>query len=418
MKEVLCFLSLVVVCSIQAQAVVEVRFTQVDYNAETVTLKNFGAMEQDVSGFWLCLGPGMYNSVGNYTGITGDFVLSPDEEVTIDVTSGTQNVPALPDANGGLGLFLDNSDFNSNSAAQLLDYIQWGASNQNRVSQAVNAGRWDDAANFVAGQAPYNFIGENNDTGPALWIDDTAIRLVEIVPEMDEVVIKNFDSVERDISGYFFCTLAGIYPAFGNSSEVEVVSGDLMLSPDEEVRVRVLSTGGVVDVDGSIFLFSSAALGFNNQNAFVTRDFAQWGAPNGFRVENATATNRWDSDTSFIDGASPFNYIGGADDVGAAFWDVTTSTSNNLADIGTLLEVFPNPTRNLQVQLRIENAEIGQVDVRIMDTAGREIQHLSVSNQSTEFTTDLDVSGLARGVYFVQAVINGRMGSERLVVLD
>ncbi|MEM8585912.1 MAG: hypothetical protein AAGF87_16665, partial [Bacteroidota bacterium] len=116
MKEILCLLCLIVSIGLQAQ----VRFTQIDPNAETVTLKNFGAMEQNVSGYWLCLGPGMYNNVGNYTNITGDLNLSPDEEVTLDVTSGNQGVTALPDANGGLGLFLDNSDFGSNSGDQVL----------------------------------------------------------------------------------------------------------------------------------------------------------------------------------------------------------------------------------------------------------------------------------------------------------
>ncbi|MEL6802960.1 MAG: T9SS type A sorting domain-containing protein, partial [Bacteroidota bacterium] len=368
--------------------------------------------------YWLCLGPGMYNNVGNYTNITGDFNLSTDEEVIIDITSGTQNVTALPDANGGLGLFLDNSDFGSNSGDQLLDYIQWGASNQNRVSQAINAGRWNDSDNFVVGQSPYNYIGGANDVGQSFWIDDAIIRLVQIIPGMDEVVIRNFDSVERDLSNYFFCTLAGIYPNLGNPAEVEVLTGDLSLSPGEEVRLRVLSTGGVVDMNGSIFLFSSSQLGFNNQNASVTRDFAQWGAANGFRVENAIATNRWDDAANFIQEGSQYDYIGDADDVGADFWESTiVSTFDNDGAHDTRISVFPNPART-QAQLRIERADIGQVDIRIMDAAGKEVQTLLLNNQSDITTTDLDLSGLASGIYLIQTMIDGRTNTTQLIITE
>ncbi|MEM8567879.1 MAG: T9SS type A sorting domain-containing protein, partial [Bacteroidota bacterium] len=342
--------------------------------------------------------------------------LSPDEEVTLDVTSGNQGVTALPDANGGLGLFLDNSDFGSNSGDQVLDYLQWGAADQNRASQGVAAGRWDDVNNFVPGEAPYNLIGGVTDIGASFWIDDTPIRLLEITPEMDEVVIRNFGSVDRDLTNYFFCTLAGIYPNLGNPSEVEVLSGDLNLSPGEEVSLRVLSSGGVVDVDGSIFLFSSSLLGFNNQNPAVTRDFAQWGAPDGFRVENAVVTNRWDSNESFIAGTAPFSYTGEANDVGATFWEATATSSSNLDDnSGIQVKLSPNPATTY-TQLSIEGAQVGPVHIRMLDATGREVLSLHTHGQSDLLTTDFDLSGLANGVYIIQALIDGEISSVRLMV--
>ena len=145
-----------------------VRFLMIDTENEIVTLKNFGDEEADISGYWLCLGPGAYNSLANYTNITGDLNLSPNEEVTIDLSSGSQNVQALPDSNGGLGLFASTA-FSSNSPAVVKDYMQWGANNQNRVGQAVNAGRWSNAEDFVAGNPPYNYIGGTFDIGGEFW---------------------------------------------------------------------------------------------------------------------------------------------------------------------------------------------------------------------------------------------------------
>ncbi len=299
----------------------QVRLVTVNTNSEQVTLKNFGTATEDISGYQFCLGPGQYNALGDYSVLDGNLTLDAEESVTITVTSGSGGVTALPDANGALALFNKGGAFGSNSPDDLVDYVQWGAANQSRVGQAVEAGRWDNADNFIAGQTPYNFVGGADAVGASFWVDDTAIRLLQVTPEADEVVLKNFDNVERDLSNYFFCTLAGIYPQLGNPNEVEILEGDLVLAPDEEVRVRVLTSGGVVDGEGSIFLFASNVLGFNNQNPFVTRDFAQWGAPNGFRVENAVAAGRWDAAESFIPGSEPFDYIGGAADIGAAFWE-------------------------------------------------------------------------------------------------
>ncbi|MEL6733750.1 MAG: T9SS type A sorting domain-containing protein, partial [Bacteroidota bacterium] len=301
-----------------------IRFVEVNTLTETITLKNFGGTTEDLSTYNFCLGPGQYNQLNNYTNITGSLNLAPGDEATFDLTSGSGNIQALPDANGGLTLFI-NPVFGSNAATDIADYIQWGAANQPRVGQSVNAGRWTSAIDFVQGQAPFVFVGGQSDLGSSRWIDNTAIRMSRIIPEGDTIVIKNFDTVDRNIGNYFFCTQAGVYPQVGNPAEVEIVAGDLDLAPGEEVTIRVLTVGGVLDV-GSIFLFSTNVLGFNNQNAAVTRDFAQWGVGNGFRVGNAVAIGRWDDAAAFIDGQSPFDYIGGAEDVGSTFWIATPAT--------------------------------------------------------------------------------------------
>ena len=292
-----------------------VRLIIVDPLTETVTLKNFGTASEDIAPYFFCLGPGQYNNLANYTSATGDLTLEPNEEITFDLTSGSENVQALPDANGGLGLFNVGGNFGTSDPAIFKDYMQWGASDQNRAGQAVTAGRWDDEISFIDGKAPYIYLGETTDIGGSFWIDNTIIRIIGITPQEDVIIVKNFDNVNRNLSNYFFCTQPGVYPQLGNNTQVEIISGDLELAPEETITVRVLTSGGVSDV-GGIFLFSSNVLGFNNGNPDVLRDFAQWSAPNAFRVENALNAGKWDAAGNFIEGNEPFNYIGGANDVG------------------------------------------------------------------------------------------------------
>ncbi|MEO1254126.1 MAG: hypothetical protein AAFY41_04440 [Bacteroidota bacterium] len=145
-----------------------IRIVSINPDTESVTIKNLGGTELDISAYEFCLGPGNYNPVNNYTNVTGDFVLSANEEVTIDLTSSNDDVDALPDQ-GGLGLFKDGNGFGSSSPDQLKDYVQWGAANQPRVGQAVTAQRWDNADNFVSGTAPYDYTGGSTDVGSSFW---------------------------------------------------------------------------------------------------------------------------------------------------------------------------------------------------------------------------------------------------------
>ncbi|MEM7108315.1 MAG: hypothetical protein AAF519_08825 [Bacteroidota bacterium] len=146
-----------------------IRFTLIDPEGDSLVIRNFGTTELDISGYQLCLGPNQYNAVGNYTDIVGDLSLSADETVTIKLGSGTQNVTSLPVENGGLGLFASADDFSSTDPELFLDYVQWGAAGQNRVSLAVTAGRWDDAASFISGFSPYTFSGSPGQIGVSFW---------------------------------------------------------------------------------------------------------------------------------------------------------------------------------------------------------------------------------------------------------
>ncbi len=320
-----------------------VRILAVDPINDRVTLKNFGSSEEDISAYFFCTRRN-YVGLGTLTPVSGDLSLAEDEEVVFDLS--------INDASSDVALYNRGGAFAD--ATAIIDFMQYGedVGNAGRVSVAVEAGIWT-SGEVVEGIAPFVYLGDDDDRGEDFWIDDANIRMVTIDTDLDEVVIKNFDVSERDITGYFFCTAAGVYPSFANTADIEIVSGDLVLSPNEEVRVRILTQGGVADVTGSIFLFSTNTLGFNNNNPNVLRDFAQWGAANGFRVENAVAANRWDDAANFIANSSPYTYTGDGDAIGAASWEGSLLIAN-------VRIISVDPINN---SVRIKNFGTGTRDV-------------------------------------------------------
>ncbi|MEM6541631.1 MAG: hypothetical protein AAF634_10750 [Bacteroidota bacterium] len=196
-----------------------IRFSLIDPVGDSLVVRNFGTSEIDISGYQLCLGPNQYNAISNYSDIVGDLSLSSNETVTLKLGSGTQNVTALPEENGGLGLFASADDFSSSDPELLLDYVQWGAANQNRVDQAVTAGRWDDAANFISGFPPYAFAGASDALGASSWQtldpEDAQLRTGFIVigsTPNNDFVAEYFSEMP---SGTADLTDGEVFPSFG-----------------------------------------------------------------------------------------------------------------------------------------------------------------------------------------------------------
>ena len=135
------------------------RITEVVPTTDQVALTNFDSSSLDVSAYWLCLGPGNYANVGNLNG--GSAVIAAGGTLQL-----TFNVDPVSD---GLSLFSTNN-FGSSDPNILLDFVQWGAPNQPRSGQAVTAGRWNDANEFINCPAPYSTsVGGSVEA----WISDT-----------------------------------------------------------------------------------------------------------------------------------------------------------------------------------------------------------------------------------------------------
>lgn len=142
----------------EEEAVSIVRILNVDAEGDLVTLTNFGNTPVDVGTYWLCLGPGTYVNVGDVA--TGDTTLGENDTITLPY-----NVNPTAD---GLSIFTSTS-FGSSDPTVLVDYVQWGAGNQARVGQAITAGRWDSADNFVPQAGEYEYTGGAQDVGVNFW---------------------------------------------------------------------------------------------------------------------------------------------------------------------------------------------------------------------------------------------------------
>lgn len=111
----------------------EVQYGNLNY----VEIFNNGDVALDLSGYWLCLGPGGYAQIGNLTPKTGTIELQAGEFLVLPFE--------MPDTQGGLGLYSTNS-FTSSDA--IVDFVQWGAAGSARENVAADAGIWN-AGDFV-----------------------------------------------------------------------------------------------------------------------------------------------------------------------------------------------------------------------------------------------------------------------------
>ena len=97
-----------------------------------VEIFNNGDVDFDLSNYWLCLGSGTYQQIGNLTPVSGDINLAPGEYLVLDYTQ-------LNRASGGFGLY-NAPSFGSSEALE--DFVQWGAAGSQREPVAVGAQEW------------------------------------------------------------------------------------------------------------------------------------------------------------------------------------------------------------------------------------------------------------------------------------
>ncbi|MEM8847629.1 MAG: lamin tail domain-containing protein, partial [Bacteroidota bacterium] len=138
---------------------------EVEYLGNRVEIFNNGDVDVDLSGYFLCLGPGTYRQIGNLES-EGNTNLAPGEYLVVSYD--------MPNAEGGLGLYVDNSGFGD--ASTLADFVQWGAAGSPRENVAVEAGIWT-AGDFipVRGNENYSIIFDGEGNGVANWAETTTV---------------------------------------------------------------------------------------------------------------------------------------------------------------------------------------------------------------------------------------------------
>ena len=284
-----------------------IRITQVDAEADLVVLSNLGTSNTDIGGYFLCLGPGTYVRVSDVA--TGSTNLTPNQSIALPY-----DVNEVAD---GLSIFSTNT-FTSNDPNILVDYLQWGAGNQARVSQAVTAGRWDNADNFVTVGTSYNFTGEADEFGSAFYETVGAeaappvVRILQVDAASDLVWLSNFGTESIDVADYFLCLGPGTYvrvSAAANGASTNLAPGaNVMLSYDVDEAADGLS------------IFSEGG-NFGSTDPSVLVDYLQWGAGNQARVSQAVTAGRWDNADNFVTVGTSYNFTGEADEFGSTFYE-------------------------------------------------------------------------------------------------
>lgn len=186
-----------------------VRLVSVNPTNHQITFKNFGDADQDISAWRLCsnfnyTGGGMQGD-GNITIINGDYILSANEEMTVEWTPGS----GFRDTGDDIGIYLATGAFSS--AAAMVDFMQYLSAGNGRESVAVAKGIWS-TGDFVVDDAPYTYNGTGADTGVQFWqgqvvITDCSDLLISEYGEPDGgngkyVELYNASDSDIDLSNY------------------------------------------------------------------------------------------------------------------------------------------------------------------------------------------------------------------------
>ena len=80
------------------------------------------------------------------------------------------------------------------------------------------------------------------------------------------------------------------------------------------------------------------------------------------------------------------------------------------------VSVYPNPTGGKFTVKATGATEIGSITLTVSDLTGRTIVSQSYDNAGTQFSTDVDMSGVAAGVYLVELRAGAQKSITKLIV--
>ena len=158
-------------------------------NRDLVELYNNGEIAVDLAPYWLCLGPGEYNQIGDLTPESGNIILEPGAFLV---------VPFSMDDSEGLGLYSSNS---FTSADAIIDFVQFGAAGSARENVAVSAGIWT-ANEYVSPVRLNSYSIEYDGDGDAAsdWTEEVNPSLG--YPNDTEVQKTTFDVTITNVTNY------------------------------------------------------------------------------------------------------------------------------------------------------------------------------------------------------------------------
>ncbi|MFM2195136.1 MAG: hypothetical protein RL092_736, partial [Bacteroidota bacterium] len=190
------------------------------------------------------------------------------------------------------------------------------------------------------------------------------------------------------------------------------------ITDDAGVVVAAVDYGaGTLPADNStkiehVYLPSTGCYTFTAVDAYGDGFFdTQWGAPANGHMIVTTVSNAGSTFSTL------WNYDGTYDfSEAAAPANVTTTVGIEELASNTAINVYPNPANDfLNVAYAIENNAVVAIDVVNM-IGERVISQYVGSQASGNYSTRVDVSDLAAGIYMVNVTINGTTNVTRVTV--
>ncbi|MEM8509462.1 MAG: hypothetical protein AAF717_16645 [Bacteroidota bacterium] len=286
---------------------------EVTYLAGEVELYNNGDLTVDVSDYFLCLGPGTYDRVGDIIA-SGNANLAAGEFLVLNYDR--------PGATGGLGLYINNAGFGD--AANIADFVQWGDAGSARENVAVDAGIWTEG-DFVdvSGNENNSIVYDGEGEASSDWAETATVTLgaanVVTAPEEavrsviineveylvnDEIELYNNGNQTVDLANYWMCLGPGQYFRIGDSEATTVVSGSINLAPGEFLVISPVTLTAPDDAGGLGLYANNDSFG----DATNIRSFVQWGASGNARESVAVEAGIWNAG-GYVPNVSPGSSI-------------------------------------------------------------------------------------------------------------
>lgn len=146
------------------------------------------------------------------------------------------------------------------------------------------------------------------------WISaQSDVRILSVSSQYGSVELTNIGDVAEPIGTWWLCN----FPAYDQILNLPVlndVNNDLALDPGETIIVQ---WDEVLNADGECGLYHTGGA-FGNSSLIV--DYMEWGSAFHFREGVAVSAGVWNTG-EFVEGSSPFSFIGSAAEYGAGFWE-------------------------------------------------------------------------------------------------
>jgi hypothetical protein len=225
------------------------------------------------------------------------------------------------------------------------------------------------------------------------------IRIVEVTPATNTIVIENFGGTSADISSWWTCHRFN----YSQLSSSTVVTGSLNIPAGNQVELII--SGSMNATSSDLGLYNASSFG----STTAMEDFLQWGAGGIGRENVAVAKGIWAAGT-FIAGSvtPPYAYTGnGSTDNGVAFWDALLGTSEN--NFENQVRIFPNPNSG---QFTIKSALHPITEIKIFNVLGKMVYQ---QNTSQVFNMNMGMD-LKTGIYLVELYANNNKTIKRMVI--